>query len=69
MFLNENMSDVSFMVGETKITSVRLPAHKFVLSFASSVFKCMFSGDFVEKNSSQVFVHDITPSAFKQTLR
>lgn len=69
MFLNEKMSDVTFFVGETKTTCVRLPAHKFVLSFASSVFRTMFAGGFVESESSEVWIKDITPSTFKQTLK
>lgn len=69
MFLNEKLSDVTFFVGESKTNSVRLPAHKLLLRFASSVFRTMFAGDFLEGETSEVLIQDISPAAFKQTLK
>lgn len=69
MFLNEDMSDVTFMVGESETTYVRLPAHRFILSVASNVFRRMFTAGFVERDSGTVIIRDITPCIFKQTLK
>lgn len=61
---NENLSDVTFIVGSEEIA-----ANKCILSAHSVVFESMFEIDMVEKKTSRVEITDIEPATFKLLIR
>lgn len=65
LLFNSLMSDVTFIVGPQK---ERIPAHKFVLSFGSTVFEAMFYR-MLATRSSEIELPDVEPSAFRNLLR
>ena len=76
-FCDQKTSDVTFYVGDCqgrnkdkpilKEELEKFPAHKFLLSASSPVFRAMFSGDWAEKQ--EVIVTDTHPNAFRALLR
>src|SRR6218665_594388 len=72
LFLNEFMSDVSFIFTESSSQNVTeiysLPGHKFILASASSVFYAMFYGPLAETNK-QITISDIDSDVFAELLR
>ncbi|CAH0594116.1 unnamed protein product [Chrysodeixis includens] len=67
MFNNQLMSDITFIVGGPGHTQV-IPAHKYVLATASSVFYAMFYGGLAECKL-EIEVPDVEPSAFLTLLK
>lgn len=65
LLFNNLMSDVTFIVGSQK---ERIPAHKFVLSFGSTVFEAMFYR-MLATRSNEIELPDVEPSAFRNLLR
>ena len=63
-FMNEEMSDVLFI-----IEGQRIPALKSFLSVKSRVFRAMFSGDFKESKDKEIVIEDTTYEAFKAFIR
>ena len=60
------LSDVFFNVGPG--SSLRIPAHKYMLAAGSSVFFAMFYGELaVEKN--EIDIPDMEPQAFRNLLK
>ena len=75
LFLNDFMSDVCFVCESSftknttpEQTKVILPAHKFILCSASSVFYTMFYGSLPE-SSQNVIISDIKSETFIEMLR
>lgn len=71
MFLNELMSDVYFIFNSTISTgqtTIRIPAHKYVLCTSSSVFYAMFYGPLADENC-EIKVEDVEADAFITMLR
>ncbi|CRK97021.1 CLUMA_CG010335, isoform A [Clunio marinus] len=62
-FLNDELSDFSFTVGETKFS-----VHKMILSYRSPVFKRMFAGNFKERTSSSQVISDVSAEVFDEML-
>ena len=48
--------------------SQHFPIHKDVLMDASEVFRVMLGGHYLESNLSEVFLHDVYPTAFRSVL-
>nr|CAB3508078.1 unnamed protein product [Spodoptera littoralis] len=67
MFNNQLMSDVTFIVGGPGHSQI-IPAHKYVLATASSVFYAMFYGGLAECKQ-EIEVPDVEPSAFLTLLK
>ncbi|XP_062531974.1 BTB/POZ domain containing protein isoform X5 [Bombyx mori] len=67
MFNNQLMSDITFIVGAPGHTKI-IPAHKYVLATASSVFYAMFYGGLAECKQ-EIEVPDVEPSAFLALLK
>ncbi|XP_013192203.1 BTB/POZ domain-containing protein 6-B isoform X1 [Amyelois transitella] len=67
MFNNQLMSDITFRVGSPDHIQV-IPAHKYVLATASSVFYAMFYGGLAECKQ-EIEVPDVEPSAFLTLLK
>ena len=67
MFNNELMADIHFLVGISN-NVVRIPAHKYVLATASSVFYAMFFGGLADTNED-IKIPDVEPGAFLNLLR
>ncbi|XP_060606522.1 BTB/POZ domain-containing protein 6-B-like [Ruditapes philippinarum] len=63
---SEHLSDISFTFDDDK--SVKLPAHKFVLSMRSDVFEAMFYG-YLAEGGETVFIKDVKPDVMKTILR
>jgi len=64
-YLNKDMSDVAFAFPSSHIS---LPAHKFVLSMRSEVFKTMFHGSLPEQGPT-VQIEDVDTVTMKEVLR
>ena len=64
-FKNEEMSDVTFLVGPDEVA---IPTNKAVLSLRSPVFKTMFYGSLREKSAS-IKIPDVHVTAFMSLLR
>jgi hypothetical protein len=64
--LSEHLSDISLSFSVDK--SVKLPAHKFVLSMRSAVFEAMFYGSLSEKEET-VLIKDVNPEVMRTVLR
>lgn len=62
---DEEMSNISV---EDEPTMVRLPAHKFILSLRSPVFKAMFSGSMNEATSNEVLIPDFDAVVMKEFI-
>ena len=62
-FMNEDVSDVVFIVEGKPI-----PAVKTFLSIKSKVFRAMFSGDFKESKDKRIVIEDTTYEAFKSLI-
>ena len=67
MLFNEKLSDVTFIVGATKETAKKIPAHTLKLSEASDVFRTMFSENW--KNEEPIQVVDFEAPTFCSLLR
>ncbi len=68
MFNNEFLADVHFVVGANDAPSQEtIPAHKYVLATASSVFCTMFYGEMA--SGDVIHTPDIEPEVFKNFLR
>lgn len=65
LFNNDTLSDVSFLVGRSR---VRIPGHKFVLSIGSPVFDAMFNGP-LQESERTVELPDVEPEAFLALLK
>lgn len=65
MYLSPVMSDVVFVFPGND--SARLPAHRYVLATASSVFQAMFYGPMAEK--AEIVITDVDVCAFREMLR
>ena len=63
-FMNEERSDVRFIVKEKPI-----PALKAYLSVKSRVFHAMFSGEFKESKDKEIVIEDTTYEAFKTFIQ
>lgn len=63
----DDLADVTFVVGNPEKTTERIPAISGILSVASDVFKAMFRGNF--ERPKEVDVPDGDPEAFKVILR
>ena len=63
-YLNEELSDVWFVVDEQK-----LPANKTFLSVKSEVFSAQFSGNFADSGQKEIKITDATVDGFKAMLR
>ena len=50
-------------------STVRIPAHKFILSLRSPVFKAMFSTSMSEATSNEVIISDFEPAVVKEFLK
>ncbi|XP_060600064.1 BTB/POZ domain-containing protein 6-B-like [Ruditapes philippinarum] len=66
LYFSEHLSDISFTFSDDK--SVKLPAHKFVLSLRSDVFEAMFYGS-LAKGDETVLIKDVKPDVMKTILR
>ena len=74
-FLNDSLSDVTFLVGQWPKSRgpvdtsklMRVPAHKCVVAGVSSVFEGMFVGDLEQR--TEVIMDDIHPADFVNLLR
>jgi len=66
LFNNNEMSDVTFVVGKKDETAVRIPGHKMIISLASETFKTQFEGPW---NKDEVRIIDFDPSPFLSLLR
>ena len=60
---NEALCDITLVVG-----NIRIPAHKIVLSGASSYFEAMFTADMVEKREQIIELHDIDPASVQSIV-
>lgn len=67
IFYKEVMSDVHFVVGRGDQT-MRIPAHKFVLSIGSAVFDAMFNGGMATEEK-EIELPDVEPAAFISLLK
>ena len=54
---------------DTEQTVVRIPAHKFILSLRSPVFRAMFSGDMMEATSNEVLIQDFDSVVMAEFVR
>ena len=63
-FLNEELSDVSFV-----IDGQRLPANKSWLAIRSHVFRAQFWGNFADSGQKEILITDATVNGFKTLLR
>ena len=63
-FMNEDISDVVFVVEEQ-----RIPAIKVILSLKSNVFRAMFSGKFKEAKDKEVVIEETNFEAFKTLIQ
>ncbi|XP_055355149.1 BTB/POZ domain-containing protein 6-B-like [Paramacrobiotus metropolitanus] len=63
------MSDVRFAVGRQLGEAKIFPAHKFVLSLNSTVFRTMFNGNWKESGEQPIDVPEILPEAFSNMLK
>ncbi|XP_044739946.1 BTB/POZ domain-containing protein 2-like [Chrysoperla carnea] len=63
---SENLADIYFILKKDK-EQRRIPAHKFVLSLGSEVFKKMFFGSLAIK-SDTIGITDVEPAAFMVLL-
>ncbi|XP_074661540.1 BTB/POZ domain-containing protein 6-B-like [Tubulanus polymorphus] len=68
MLNNELMADIHFLVGQPPDCR-RIPAHKYVLATASSVFYAMLYGDLSSNTTSAISIPDVEPTAFLNLLR
>lgn len=69
LFNSEDFSDVVFLVGSDG-SFWRYPAHKFILSLASPVFRTMLASSLKEGQAgAQVQVTDVQPAAFENVMR
>eukprot|EP01083_Nonionella_stella_P190952 707115_1 len=67
LYVNKDLSDVTFEVGEEQ---TELVAHRLVLAARSPVFKAMFFGGMRESQLSEtVVIDDVSPAAFEFILR
>lgn len=64
--LSEHLSDIYFTFSDDE--SVKLPAHKFVLSMRSAVFETMFYGSLSEEGE-YVALKDVNPEVMRTVLR
>ena len=64
---SEWLSDVVFIVGSSKCE--RVHAHKLFLATMSDYFKAMFTGNFKESQTNEVFLNDIEKEDFLVLLR
>ncbi|XP_055348228.1 BTB/POZ domain-containing protein 6-like [Paramacrobiotus metropolitanus] len=62
------LSDVRFTVGRQFGHEKTIPAHKFVLSIRSTVFRTMFYGSLPEQCHDVIDIPDIHPDAFTNML-
>lgn len=62
---DEEMSNISI---EDEPAMERLPAHKFILSLRSPVFKAMFSGAMNEATSNEVLIPDFDAVVMKEFI-
>jgi BTB/POZ domain-containing protein 1/2 len=70
MYLNEELSDVIFIVGRENEDKERFNAHKFVLSIGSSVFNAMFYGTGQKMSqTTDIMIPDVDSKSFKSFLR
>nr|XP_040563915.1 BTB/POZ domain-containing protein 6-B-like [Lepeophtheirus salmonis] len=70
MFNNPTMADVYFLIGSKD--PQRIPAHKYIMATASTVFYAMFYGGLADAstNSEQVVpIPDVEPAAFLVMLK
>lgn len=63
------MSDVNFVVGESKDDQKRFTAHRYILGINSPVFHAMFFGSLVLEVNSDVSIPDTDPESFEEFLR
>ncbi|GFY49441.1 hypothetical protein TNIN_158031 [Trichonephila inaurata madagascariensis] len=54
---------------EIKTKTSTFPAHKYVLSARSPVFKAMFTNDMKEKNTGCVYIEDLTDDTIRRMLQ
>ena len=54
--------------GQTSGSVVRLPVHRNVVMEASEVFRVMLGGHYLESGSSEVFLKDVHPQAFRSIV-
>ncbi|KAJ6647428.1 BTB/POZ domain-containing protein 6-A [Pseudolycoriella hygida] len=66
LYLNKKTADIFFAFDVNK-TSVRLPAHKAIMSATSDAFDAMFYGELSEGNTVKIF--DATIDGFKEFLQ
>uniref|UniRef100_T1JJN6 BTB domain-containing protein n=1 Tax=Strigamia maritima TaxID=126957 RepID=T1JJN6_STRMM len=65
----EKMSDLSIYIGPNKNNSIKIAAHKLVLSDASPVFtRMMIEKHFKESETGEIFITDIRPNIFRKVL-
>lgn len=55
--------------GDAPPSFVRIPAHKFILSLRSPVFKAMFQADMSEAATSEVLIQDFNADVMKEFVR
>ena len=64
LFLNEDMSDLKILCDEKEF-----PAHRFILSVRSPVFKTMFASNFTETTSKTLPIEDTDAETMEKFLR
>ena len=64
-FLNPELSDVCFLVGEER---EKIHAHKFFLAAESAVFKSMFYGR-LKETQYEIEIPDLSPVGFRNMIK
>lgn len=68
--MDDDLADSAMATVDAEETpaTVRLPAHKFILSLRSPVFKAMFSNHMNETNTHEVFIPDFDAAVMQEFL-